>query len=85
MGGILLDGYCGLVGVGRLGAREVNLPVGGASEDVSAAEGGEGDGIDGRGVGSESIDQAGGMREGRCHGEGEGRLRGDAMAVGMVK
>ena len=49
--GVALDGGgCCNLGGGGLCARKVDLAVGGASEDVGAAEGGEGEGVDGGGV-----------------------------------
>lgn len=47
-------GFWGCGGRGRgFGAREVDCSVAGAAEDVGAAEGGEGDRVDGGGVGGE--------------------------------
>lgn len=54
---------------GWLGSREVDLPVGGACEDVGSAEGGEGDGVDGARVGGERIHEARGDGAGHCEGK----------------
>ena len=42
-------------GVGGQGAAEVDLAVGGAGEDVGAAESGEGEGVDGAAVGADCV------------------------------
>lgn len=88
MGSVFLDGegrFGGFGSGGGFGAREVDLPVGGAGEDVGAAKGGVGDGVDGGSMGGEGVDEAG--REGGCcrHFGRSGEARGGAKAAGMVK
>ena len=56
--GVALDGL-GRSGGGGLCAGEVDLPVGAAGEDVGAAEGGEGNGVDGAGVRGERVEPGG--------------------------
>lgn len=71
MRGVLLDWRCGLVRVGGFGAGQVDLAVGGAGEDVSATEGGEGYGVDGPSVGGDRVDSV--AREGCGAHRGETR------------